>query len=316
MRKFKNSLFVKNELKPNMFIRMTLVIVSNIVIFLFVFIMVDFLCCCIIFFNLTKKDKQIGFLTYYRESYCYYNFDEFRKNMNREPIIKNNEKRPIILFGCSFTYGDHLNDDETFGYVLSKNYDRTVYNFGVSSGSPREMLYMLSNSEKYLPKVDAEYVFYVYIGDQARRLLFDNWPLESYSRPGFNVIDKSIIFYTQPQFSIKRLIAYRAISQMIAEKRIANGDISAYNLLNLFFIQSYNKIKQQYPNSRFVILVYDENGLENWSQLIDNDISIIKLWDIVDVNYYTQDYQVKDDAHPNKKFWELIVPALSKKFKL
>lgn len=312
MKKSKNSLFVKNELKPNL-----LIIVSNISLLLLFIIIIDFLCFCINFSNFfTKKDRELGLLTYYRESYRFYNFDEFRRIMNREPIIKNNKKRPIILFGCSFTYGDHLNDDETFGYVLSEYYDRTVYNFGVSSGSPREMLYMLSNSEKYLPKIDAEYIFYIYIGDQARRLLFDNWPLESYSRPGFKVIDKNIIFYTQPKFSIKRLIAYRTISQMIAEKRIANGDISAYNLLNLFFIQSYKKIKQQYPNSRFVILVYDENGLENWNQLIDNDINIIKLWDIVDVDYYTQDYQIKDDSHPNKKFWELVVPALSKKLKL
>lgn len=268
------------------------------------------------FFSFLKKDKEFGILSHYKEAYINYNFDSFRKYVYREPIIKNNEKRAIILFGCSFTYGDYLKDNETFGYVLSEYYDKTVYNFGVSSGSPREMLYMLSNSERYLPKVDAEYVFFVYIGAQVRRLLFDNWPLESYSRPGFKVIDGNIVFYTQRKFSIKRLIFYRTISQIIAEKRISNGDISAYNLLNLFFLQSYKKIKQQYPNSKFIILVYDETGLEKWNQLIDNDIRIIKLWNIVDVDYYTQSYQVKDDPHPNKKFWELVVPALSKKLKL
>lgn len=311
MKKSKNSLFVKNELKPNL-----LIIVSNISLFLIFIIIIDFLCFCINFPKLSLKSQNRGFFSVYRQSYEYYDLSRYRKYLHREPIIKNNKKRPIILFGCSFTYGNFLKDNETFGYLLSEYYDRTVYNFGVPSASPREMLYMLSNSEKYLPKIDAEYVFFVYILDHVKRLLFDTWPLENYSRPGYKVRDKNIIFYTQPKFSIKRLIAYRTISQMIAEKRIANGDISAYNLLNLFFIQSYKKIKQQYPNSRFVILVYDENGLENWNQLIDNDINIIKLWDIVDVDYYTQDYQIKDDSHPNKKFWELVVPALSKKLKL
>lgn len=38
----------------------------------------------------------------------------------RKPYGSKYEKRPIVLMGCSFTYGEKLQYDETFGYILSE----------------------------------------------------------------------------------------------------------------------------------------------------------------------------------------------------
>ena len=100
----------------------------------------------------------------------------------------NKEKsNAIILAGCSFTHGSHLNDNETFSYFLSNYLNRSVYNWGICSGSPREMLYILQNKKllSYLTEnnPDIKYVIYTYLPDHLNRLLYDFYIVSPYYYP-------------------------------------------------------------------------------------------------------------------------------------
>lgn len=53
---------------------------------------------------------------------------------NRYKTVGSKNKKPVVIFGCSFAYGEYLNDNQTFGYKLSKQTGRTVYNFAYSGG--------------------------------------------------------------------------------------------------------------------------------------------------------------------------------------
>lgn len=66
----------------------------------------------------------------------------FLENLNK----KNGNKKSIVLFGCSYTYGDGLSEEETFSlqlYKSTKGYD--VYNYGISGGGVQHMLYLLKD---------------------------------------------------------------------------------------------------------------------------------------------------------------------------
>lgn len=42
-------------------------------------------------------------------------------------------KPPILIYGCSYGYGAGLKDNEHFGYILSEQAKRPVYNFSLEA---------------------------------------------------------------------------------------------------------------------------------------------------------------------------------------
>ena len=46
----------------------------------------------------------------------------------RKPDNENFKNPPILLFGCSFAYGEYLAQNQTFSYKLSKLLNSPVYN--------------------------------------------------------------------------------------------------------------------------------------------------------------------------------------------
>lgn len=70
---------------------------------------------------------------------------ENEKIAMRNPEGLNYKKLPIILFGCSFTYGDGLNNNQTFSYKLSHLAKRPVYNRAECGWGVQ---HMLSNLEE------------------------------------------------------------------------------------------------------------------------------------------------------------------------
>jgi hypothetical protein len=46
----------------------------------------------------------------------------------------------ILFFGCSFTYGEGLNDNETMPYIVGERSKTQVYNFGFHGYGPHQML--------------------------------------------------------------------------------------------------------------------------------------------------------------------------------
>lgn len=62
-------------------------------------------------------------------------------------------------------------------------------------------------------------------------------------------------------------------------------------------------------------MIINTGGWRN--KLPENDITIISVKDITGMNMYlNKEYTIKDEFHPNKEAWEIIVPALAKKLNI
>ena len=89
--------------------------------------------------------------------------------------IDNYNKNPIILMGCSYSYGQGLKKEETFPFILSKISKRPVVNFAECGGeiiqSYKAFLtyYNELQDKSYIEKT--EYVLYVYMWDHINRYL-------------------------------------------------------------------------------------------------------------------------------------------------
>ncbi|MBQ9245080.1 hypothetical protein IJ182_02300 [bacterium] len=233
--------------------------------------------------------------------YKYFNLSDFRP----ASIVADATKKPIVLLGCSYTWGDYIEYENIFSSVLSRKTNRTVYNLGLSGGSLLEMLYILRNNDalkRLAPdRKDVEYVIYTYIGDHRYRLYFNFRP----KSPHFRVSDHG----QHLKYIHDNPFLYSLLLDKIKSHYVYKCNVS-YKLQRLFIKETYREVKKKFPNAKFVILIYYDYGDEDWEELKNDGIIVLNVYDLVQFKINEdKDYQVQD-GHPNGKAWNTIVPPL------
>ena len=82
---------------------------------------------------------------------------------------KNSE--PIVVFGCSYAFGDYLKANQTFSRKLSNKLKRTVYNRAIPGGGFQQMLQQSLSDNFYKTVPPSKTVIYILIEDYFRRML-------------------------------------------------------------------------------------------------------------------------------------------------
>ncbi len=221
---------------------------------------------------------------------------------------------PILLFGCSYTYGEFLKDNETFSSVLHKYTNKPVFNFGVSGTSPTEILYALKNIELFKNIPAPKYVIYTYIQDHRHRLYS---PIYSHLT-NYKLSKKDNEYFLKEYQNIlpQNTFIYRKLKEIYYINHISKSK-KDYILMKTY-IKGINKQIENIwgKETSLVILFYeneDEQFLEEIKQL---GIKIVLVSSLTKENMQSQEYRIPDDEHPNKKAWEVIVPALVKELNL
>lgn len=244
----------------------------------------------------------------------------------RKPEGLNYKKSPILLFGCSFAYGDGLDNKDTFSYKLSHFTKHPVYNRAMQGWGTQHMLYQLKRNDFYNEIKTPEYVIYTFIPDHLGRLYRYQFP------PPYN----SIYFrykLTQNGFEEIRpfckplwgLYTVNGIQNLI-EKNILTSDKNKDKNFEYFYkmmIESKKIINKHYPKAKFVILVYRCNDKfpENcdfwWKKFQNAGFIVIDTDKLLTSGILTQnEYVGIDGFHPSGKAWDAIVPPLAKKLNL
>ena len=237
---------------------------------------------------------------------------------------KNKEKLPIILLGCSYTYGEALSEKETFAYILSKYSKREIYNLGLGDRSPRTMLYIMRENFEYIKEellnnnLCFEYIIYTYIPDHKRRLYVN---IVQNDIPYYKIIqkhDKEYLQFVNYNFLTKTYI-YKNIMELIYKYKNKHNQKGIFDTFIIYMkeinkeIQSKINCKKKKP--QFIILVYEEDGTENWNTLKQDNIIIVKMKEDLNIDIDKKEYKLLDN-HPNSKAWQVIVPALVKELNL
>ncbi len=294
------------------------ILLINIIIILFIVISVEF-----IFIYSTYKAQNWGNTLFryhlYRQIKSYVTFQYFDTQKDFRPSSypdTPSNKPPLAVIGCSFVYGYKLNENETISAQLSKYTGRTVYNLGIVGASPREILYMMENDNirNKLIKEAPEYIIYPYISHHLARLYTD---IRFYKPcPYYKLKNSKLEYYHKNSLIINSQI-YRKILEL-KYKNITDDE--AFGLFCIYMKQINEEIKKHYPNTKFVILIYEDNVPDthhNWNLLKDYGIIVLNASEIAGENIYTTPYFIApNDTHPNAKAWETIVPALSKELNL
>ena len=301
-------------------------ILVNLLLFIVLFTVLDF-------YILTKWDKEafnIKHLPEYIESYVssykelhHYSFfvrkdilDQIINGPNGpddfyRPIENENSKPEIVLFGCSFTYGDLLNDNETFSYQLAKETGYKVINRAKSGWSVQHMLFQLENDDFYKIVPKSDYVIYLHIPQHIRRVyLPGDWDKNIYykkTKDGKLVLKQHSFNYFHTNL----------IGQIISWYSCKLGEFSEKELDFYFqhFTQSVENIRKHWGNDTKIIFfnyydnyTHDDITEKYYNQMKEQGVIIVKLKDLSKTDYTDSKYKIENDGHPNAKAWREITP--------
>lgn len=270
-----------------------------------------------IFMNRDISDKA----TYYE---LIEDKDGFRRIEN--PLSK---KNPIILFSCSFTYGNGLEDNETFSYMLGKLTGRPIYNRSKGGWGVQHMYYQLQNKDFYkifinsnsqltsahkqtsvsnanYPNVD--YIIYTFIYSHFSRIRTPVCIMYPRCYDVFYKYTKNKKFKLKKNnFFNSKLVIFHQFMNYLYSKFI-NPEI----LYEEEFINYLKECKQyqeaKFPNAKFVIFLYDLPGNIN---IILKDLGFIIITQ-KDLGINPEElgkFQLPC-GHPNKLYWEIVTPRI------
>lgn len=224
-------------------------------------------------------------------------------------------KKPIILSGCSFTWGDGLEDNETFSYQLANYTDRPVYNVSGRGWGLNQLLYLSELDEFYSTYPQPEFLIYTFIDDHLCRInKFKIEPLCIDFQPRYE--------YKNNEFKeLKPSVLDRLVSVEYHQFKTACG--ADKEIVYDFFKTIKNRINSHWKDTKFIVLKYPTNRNEAvvfnnkklWKDIENLGIIVVELEEISGVDLCDEKYKV-DGWHPTASAWENIVPNLSKKLNL
>ncbi len=232
------------------------------------------------------------------------------------------KKPPILIYGCSFAYGARLNETEHLGYILSEQTKRPVYNFGIEARGLQHALFIMKNQKKIEPS--PEYIIYVYIDDQIRRLYQTCMNIDPYYLLEYEQKDGKFVQKQDKLAPLRNTLLYKNIYSKFIYPQI--NQEKRFKLLKKYLEEMKNEISQKYPPApKFVFLIYLKSNKPNYPknlEFTDDMINEIKQMgiDVIDLSVifgkklYEQDMLIK--RHPSAKAWQIITPEIIKMEKM
>lgn len=244
-------------------------------------------------------------------------------------------KESILFFGCSFTFGIGIQDNETLPYQTGfKVSDLNTYNFAYGGYGPQQMLSALEQG--LVKKVVSEkprYVIYVALPEHINRAAgLTSWNIND---PKYEKNADGEIVYAghfndvAPQKSlwINRLRAYANKSYLLQKifvrfihlqtRPLTPDDLDRYIKI---VIKAKNLFEQDYQDAAFHIILWDLAEDKNTQELIEeiatqwrkNNIQVHLVSDILP-DFYAGNpkYQIKGDGHPTAQANQLIANYIS-----
>lgn len=274
-----------------------------------------------------KLDNKHRLSTYSLNIETYDHFyNDHKKEIFRKPSGLSYRKRPIILFGCSYTYGSGLNENQTFSHKLSELTKRPVYNRGICGGSLQHMIYQLDKDSDLNRIKNPEYIIYTFFPGQISRLhLFSFQPFETvlylkYKETNHRLAEeKPLCTFLYRFYSIRTLDSTLGTNKSLLQNQKNRNE--NFDLIKLFFTQAKKQTDKKYPGAKFVILIYNDFhgcwyvGTPRWKELEKEGFIVINTDDLTRANLELKKYKLKD-THPNETAWNIITPSLAKKLKL
>lgn len=240
--------------------------------------------------------------------------------------FKNKDFINVLFFGCSFTYGEGLNDNETFPWQIEEmsNFRYKTYNFGFHGYGPNQMLRMLEINfiDEIVDTNNTTLAFFL-LGNFHLDRVSGKYPAIAWcgDSPRYVVDKKEIVKYKGKFFL--GMLKYLAINKIAEKSSIAHHlERILYNwkrtkkdsdLLLGILKKSKIILKEKYNTELYVIIWNDKSfkKFDEWIDPLNNmGIPVILMTGIIPDLNENQEKYILADGHPNKLSNNLIANYL------
>jgi hypothetical protein len=237
-----------------------------------------------------------------------YSFDAYSRRVT--PLEKTKKQNKFLsLLGCSFTYGNGLNDNETINYYLANaQTEYYPYNYGIGGGA-LNMHLALAQQDDFMKDVSEKTgaFVYVFIEDHVNRVNGKNNSLQHMAiTPYFEenkigrMVNKGSISKTRPFYTNSVKFITKVFGNNILKGRAfpapTNEDETYFCKL---VVETKKTLAEKFPNSPFVFYSHPFSGVSEVLKncLIDNAI-IFKQG--LNLNSAEGNWNISPlDSHPN-----------------
>lgn len=253
-----------------------------------------------------------------------YNVNYTTDNYSRRivtPVNEDSLKYYAIFFGGSITFGEGVNDNETFACRFNQyKPDYQPYNYAFCGYGPNQMLAKLQEDDiRKEIKYDSGICIYVYIDEHIKRAsgalsVVRDWakntPHYTYDKSGNLVRKGSFQDGRKIKTSLLRIIGSSNIMKYFNVDIPGKLKPKHYKLTTDIFKYSFTAYKEKFSNDEFYIVIFPGSSNEIIDYLKDTDIKVIDLSDL----YTKFEYRLhKFDLHPNAQGHEIFAKELQKK---
>jgi hypothetical protein len=235
----------------------------------------------------------------------------------------------IPFFGCSFTFGQGLDDDQTLPFQVDVKSDTRyrTFNFGVMGYGAHQMLsalqYGLVDDAMSCDRTQVSHVLYQAISDHVRRAAGRVWwntrgPRYRLTQDGEVRFDGHFEDHLGSEKDISRLLINQAMKSAIYEALIQGKYVHKYDreTIDLYLgivDEARDLVHSRYPCAEFHVLLWDEDDVDN--RAIRDGLRQMGI-DVHLMSEILPNYQIDDlnqayllhasDGHPNALANDLI----------
>ena len=216
--------------------------------------------------------------------------------------------------GCSYVYGDNIEENETISHQFAKLTNHPVYNRACRGWGLAQFLYQSEREDFYTQfKEEPEFIIYTLIYDHVNRVdKHKIVPLGIELQPKYKIKNNKLVRVNPKPWD------YLFVFQQYQYHKNMIHNTFSDKLLKLYFTQTEEEIRKHWKNTKLVIFVYD--GMDGYKEALDelekkNLYTVIWLKDISDIDVKDKKYQV-DGWHPTGNVWKILLPPLIKKLEI
>ena len=231
-----------------------------------------------------------------------YTFDTLGRRST--PQTQVHKQKSILFFGCSFTYGDGVNDYETLPskYAIADT-NSNVYNYAIDGWGPQQTLQELTH--KQLSKetnCDTAIGIYVWIDDHLKRASLFKSHYRNWTQffPCFLLQDDSLVFKGsfESVYPLKGFL-FGLLDNSIFFKNIdipCHETAADYVLCSAILKASQRAFLGQFKSGKFVVLLYPGSGKDLIPYLKKENVDYIAC----NEGLLTSSDYIPRHGHPNK----------------
>lgn len=228
----------------------------------------------------------------------------------------------LLFFGCSFTFGEGLNDSQTLAWRMGELMPQySTYNFGGSGYGPQQMLSILQTDhlDTVVTQTDGAAI-YLLLPEHIHRAAGSPYVVYNWGSgmPYYELKGDSLVRFSSFQQGRRwSTYWYKALGKLgllnmeaLAYPKLTEEDI---NLTVAIISKARQEYENRYPQGQFRVLCYPSAVYEQeYTQLIEGlQMAGVELLDYRELFPIDDEHTIINDGHPSAEAVNKVVAALS-----